>query len=238
MRHGALVEGTGAHADAAAAPAVAAMRPASKECSEEIGRLPPDDFDALVRRRVAARAQQQVWRASAIRAQASQRAGEVRAWPAGRACPLGRLREAWVVHRYGLARVAESGAAAAGPTRPALGRLVRRAIGLYETHAEHRPTGWPTSGAAALCALAAQGRADWLSGDVARLLALAKAMRATALEHDNDRLHRVRERAARRKAPPEARIAFRTLPPRLETAEQRRQRVRDAVLLAGGNPAG
>ncbi len=142
------------------------------------------------------------------------------------------------MHRYGLARVAESGAAAAGPNRPALHRLVRRAIELYEAHAEHRPPGWPTSGAAALCALAARGRADWLAGDVARLLVLAKAMRATALEHDHARLHRARERAARRKAPPEARIAFRTLPPRLETAEQRRQRVRDAVLLAGGNPAG
>ena len=142
------------------------------------------------------------------------------------------------MHRYGLARVAESGAAAAGPNRPALGRLVRRAIGLYESHAEHRPRGWPTSGAAALCALAGQGRADWLAGDVARLLALAKAMGATTYEHDAQRLRRARERAAKRKAPPEARIAFRTLPPRLETAEQRRQRVRDAVLLAGGNPAG
>ncbi len=238
MKQGALVEGTGAHADAAGARAVAATRHASKEPSEEIERLPPGDFDALVRRRVAARAHQQAWRASAIRAQASHRAAEVRAWPAGRTRPLGRLREAWVVNRYGLARVAESGAAAAGPNRPALGRLVRRAIGLYEAHAEHRPPGWPTSGAAALCALAALGRADWLAGDVARLLMLAKGMRATALAHDADRLGRASERAARRATPPETRITFRTRRPRIETAEQRRQQVRDAVLLAGGNPAG
>jgi len=142
------------------------------------------------------------------------------------------------VHRYGLARVAESGAAAAGPTRPALGRLVRRAIELYEAYAECRPPGWPPGGAAALCALAAQGRAHRLAGDVARLLVLAKAMRATALDNDAQRLGRARSRAARRATPPEARIAFRTQRARLETAEQRRQRVRDAVLLSGGNPAG
>jgi hypothetical protein len=177
MENEALVERTGAHADAAAARATVAARPAAKGCSEEIGRLPPGDFDALVLRRVAARERQAAWRASVIRSQASRRAAEVRAWSAGRPCPLGRLREAWVVHRYGLARVAESGAAAAGPTRPALSQLVRRGIALYETHAECRPPAWPTSGAAALCALAAQRRADRLAGDVARLLMLAKAMR-------------------------------------------------------------
>jgi hypothetical protein len=147
------------------------------------------------------------------------------------------LREAWVVHRYGLARVAQCGAAAAGPKRPAVDLLVGRAIALYEAHAEQRPPGWPTGGAAALCVLAAQGRADWLAGDVARLLMLAKAMRATALEHDADRLGRARSRAAKRQAPPKSPIAFRTLRPRFESAEQRRQRVRDAVLLAGANPA-
>ncbi len=141
------------------------------------------------------------------------------------------------MHRYGLARVAESGAAAAGPKRPALDRLIRRAIALYEAHADHRPPGWPTSGAGALCALAAQGRADWLAGDVARLLILARAVRAAALEHDADRLARTRTRAMRRAAPREGRIAFRTLRPRVETAGQRRHRVRDAVLLTGGNPA-
>jgi hypothetical protein len=235
MKNGALIERTGA--DAAGARATVAARPALKERSEETGRVPPGDFDALVLRRVAARERKAAWRASAIRAQASQRAADVTAWPAGRACPLGRLREAWVVHRYGLARVAESGAATAGPTRPPVGQLARRAIALYEAHAEQRPPGWPTNGPAALCALATQRRADWLAGDVARLLTLASAMRATALEHDADRLARARSRAASRRTPPEGRIAFRTLRPRLETAEQRRQRVRDAVLLTGGNPA-
>jgi hypothetical protein len=237
MKHGAFVAGTGAHAEVASARAAVAARPAPNESSEEIGRLPPGDFDALVLRRVAARQRQAAWRTSEIRVQASQRAADVRAWPAGRACPLGRLREAWVVHRYGLARVTDSGAAAAGAKRPAVDRLVRRAIALYEAHAEHRPPGWPTGGAAALCALAAQGHANWLAGDVARLLTLARAMRATALEHDADRLAGARTRAMWRAAPREGRIAFRTLRPRLETAEQRRHRVRDAVLLAGGNPA-
>ena len=140
---------------------------------------------------------------SVVCVQASQRAADVRAWPTGRACPLGRLREAWVVHRYGLARVGESGAAAAGAKRPALERLVRRAIALYEANAEQRPPGWPTSGAAALCVLAAQGRADWLAGDVARLLeplrrALGFGWRAT-YSHvqrlaDAGRLERVHDR--------------------------------------------
>jgi hypothetical protein len=237
MENGALVVGTGAHAGAAGARAVDAARPASKECSEEIGRLSPGDFDALVLERVAARERQAASRASVIRVQASQRAADVRAWPMGRACPLGRLREAWVVHRHGLARVAESGAAAAGPPRAEIGRLVRHAIALYEAHAEHRPPGWPTTGPAALCALATQGHANWLAGDVARLQTLARAMRATALVHDADRLAGARTRAMRRAAPREGRIAFRTLRPRLETAEQRRERVRDAVLLAGGDPA-
>ena len=92
----------------------------------------------------------------------------------GHGCPLGRLREAWVVHRYGLAEVVNAGAAAAGAPRPELTRRVGEAIGLYEAHAEQRPPGWPQSGAAALCVLAAQRRADRLAGDVARLAGLAR----------------------------------------------------------------
>ena len=88
-------------------------------------------------------------------------------------------------------------------------RLVGRAIRLYEAHRASRPPGWPEGGAAALCVLADQARARSLAGDVARLLALAKAMRAVALEHDRDRLRRAQARAARRRRPAPARFAFR-----------------------------
>ena len=43
-----------------------------------------------------------------------------RDWPAGRRCPLGRLREAWVAHRYGLAKVVDAGGALAGAGAPDL----------------------------------------------------------------------------------------------------------------------
>jgi hypothetical protein len=63
-------------------------------------------------------------------------------------------------------------------------------------------------------------------------------MRAVALEHDPARLDRARARAAARITVQPVPWAFwRQGPPRIETAEQRRQRVRDAVLLAGGDPA-
>jgi hypothetical protein len=45
---------------------------------------------------------------------------------------------------------------------------------------------WKRDGAAALCALAAQSRAHTLDGDIARLLVLAKAMRACTLVNDTN----------------------------------------------------
>jgi hypothetical protein len=199
------------------------------ECIEEVAHLSRGDFDALVARLLACRSGSAV-----LQNQLLGRVAEVECWPAGRVCPLGRIREAWVAHRYGLARVAERGAADAGPVPAA---LVGRAIRLYETHRAARPPGWPEGGAAALCVLADQVRARSLAGDVARLLALAKGMRAVALEHDRDRLRRVQARAARRRRPASTRFAFRIAVARVETSEQRRRRVRDAVLLAGGDPA-
>ena len=57
--------------------------------------------------------------------QVAARVAEVLAWPSGRRCPLGRLREAWVAQRYGLAIVVESGTAAAGVVAPGLRRVGR-----------------------------------------------------------------------------------------------------------------
>ncbi|MDA0141183.1 hypothetical protein [Solirubrobacter deserti] len=176
-------------------------------------------------------------RAALLAPQVEARAYEARHWPAGQRCPLGRLREAWVVYRYGLARAIDTGGASAG--RVSVER-VARAVGLYEAFAAHRPPGWPTSGAAALCVLAAIGRADRLAGDVANLQRLALGMRAVAGERDPVRLARACGRAERRRDGRRAQqrsIAFRMAVARAETAERRRRRVRDLVLLAGGNPA-
>ena len=187
-------------------------------------------------RRVAARVQALVARNALLAKQVTARVDAVAGWPRGRRCPLGRLREAWTARRYGLAIVVESGTAAAGFVRPGDVALAARAIELYEAFAAQRPPGWPDSGPGALCALASLRGADRFAGDLARLLGLAKAMRATALEHDP--AHLARARAAARTTPPSTRWAFwRQRPPRLETSEARRQRVRDAVLLADGNPA-
>jgi hypothetical protein len=111
---------------------------------------------------------------------------------------------------------------------------VARVIALYDAFAEQRPPGWPSSGPGALCVLAATGEADVFSGDVARLHGLAKGMRAVALLGDAQRPRRSQARAAARHAP--WRLGRRCTP-RAESAEGRRQRVRDALLLAGRDPA-
>jgi hypothetical protein len=224
-----VVDRTGAHVRRASRPLHESAN--VNGCTEEVARLSVDDVDALVARLLSARARPD----SALRhSHAAARVAEVIRWRVGRVCPLGRLREAWVAWRYGLARVALRGAADAGPVAA---DRVGGAIRLYEAHRGARPPGWPESGAAALCALASQRRAASLVGDVSRLLALAKAMRAIALENDASRLDHARVRADRRRRPATTGFAFRLQGARWETSEQRRQRVRDAVLLAGGNPA-
>jgi hypothetical protein len=66
---------------------------------------------------------------------------------------------------------------------------------------------------------------------------LAKGMRAIALEGDAARVARAAGGARRRTDLPLP-FRFRVSAARWETAEHRRRRVRDAVLLAGGDPAG
>jgi hypothetical protein len=230
--------GTGARGRAEAAPAAPVAATARTAGTEGIESMSPDDFDALVERRLAARRRALAARAELLAPQIAARVREVLAWPVGAVCPLGRLREAWVAHRYGLAMVVQSGTALAGAVRPGLAPAIGRAIRLYEAHADRCPDGWPESGAAALCALAGQRRANVFAGDVARLLVLAKGMRALALLDDRRRVERARSRAAARATPAAGRytLNFRVTP-RIETAEQRRQRVRDAVLLLGRDPA-
>ena len=111
--------------------------PSRTACIERIAPVSLDELDAVVVRRIAEREQRSRWRTAAISAQAAARSAELLAWPVGRVCPLGRLREAWVVQRYGLAMVADSGTAAAGYSSPGLPALVARATALYETSTDN-----------------------------------------------------------------------------------------------------
>jgi len=199
--------------------------------------MPPGEFDALVLRRVAERERQLADRTALRRVHVLRRSHEVVDWPVGRSCPLGRLAEAWVTHRHGPDVAAETGTAAAGRRSPLLAGRAARAVALYEAFADERPPSWPATGPAALCALASQRRAAVLAGDIARLLALAKAMRASALAGSAARLERAAARARRRQHEPRGRVAFRTRTSSWETAEQRRVRLRDQLLLDGADPA-
>ena len=229
--------GTGAHARAVNGGTLTATPPGAEQRIQEIGRIPPDEFEVLVLRRVADRERQLAVRAALRREHVLRRSQEVISWPRGRTCPVGRLAEAWAMHRHGATAVAERGSAAAGPRSPELAGRAAGAIALYERFADQRPPGWPQTGPAALCALASQRRAAVLAGDLARLLALARGMRASALLGSAERLERAAARAQRRGPSEDGGVAFRTGPPRWETAEQRRSRVRDELLLAGGDPA-
>jgi hypothetical protein len=116
-----------------------------------------------IQQRVASRAAASSWRRRHSALQALQRACELVGAVPGRVWPLGRLREAWVVYRYGTQIRDDWIIPDSGPERVgdhAAGDALSRAAALrchgdraYEQHADHRPPGWPRAGAAALCAL-------------------------------------------------------------------------------------
>jgi hypothetical protein len=229
--------GTGAHARATSGGALTPTPSGPEQRGEEIGRLPPDEFEAMVLRRVGEREHQLAVRAAFRCEHVLRRSREVICWPRGCPCPIGRLAEAWATHRHGADVVAKRGAVAAGSRSAELAGRAAHAIALYERFVDERPPGWPQTGPAALCALAAQRRAAVLAGDIARLLGLASGMRASALLGSAERLERAAARAHRRQRSLDPGVPFRTGRPRWETAEQRRVRVRDELLLAGADPA-
>jgi hypothetical protein len=229
-----LAAETGARDRVGSPPTTAAIR--TRTTGTEDGD-PGRDEGSLIER-VARREAADANRRQLQREHAARRAAEVARWPVGRSCPSGRLREAWSTYRHGLSVVADSGSTAAGAPSATILRRLRLAIERYEQHAQHRPAGWPASGPGAVCALATQGMAAVLAGDAARLLILANEMRAVAREHEPARTAQAARRAARSTAPPAGRLAFRHPTARWETDEQRRQRVRRAVLAAGRDPAG
>jgi hypothetical protein len=115
-----------------------------KEGSEGPG--PPSlDVEALLER-VAARQAERAPVLELIASHAQQRALEVSGWGLDRAWPAGRLREAWVVARYGQSAAAESGAGGAPLHGEDYARL-RRAVARYERNRSARPDGFPEGGA-------------------------------------------------------------------------------------------
>jgi hypothetical protein len=191
---------------------------------------------------VAARLVASAWRRTYVARQARERARALLSAPPGERHGLASLREAWIVYRFGTEirpdfttpesgaeRVGDHGHVDAGPRTAGQLERAAAAIAAYERYTEYRPAGWPLSGAGALCALAAQCRAETLDGDIARLACLARDMRATA--------RRARRRAAalRQALPFNSR---RPAGPSIETVEQRRERVRGELLLGGHDPGG
>ena len=241
---------TGAHARALAAAGVQPTSPTA--CTKgKSGVTPATARDDLIEQRVAAHAAASSWSRHTAAVQAWQRARELVSAAPGRIWPPDRLREAWVVYRYGTAirddwltpdsgpeRVGDHGAGDAGTRGRGQQHRAATAIALYELHAEHRPAGWPRAGAAALCVLAALGRADTLEGDIARLLVLAKDMRACIILSDAERRARMARRALARARPMPSPLSFRSSRrARWETIEQRRCRLRDELLLTGDDPS-
>jgi hypothetical protein len=226
-------------------------RPDAHQAGEEAPSAPVLD-ELAIENRVAARLAASAWRRTHVARQARERARALLSAPPGEQHGLASLREAWIVYRFGTEirpdfTTAESGAERVGDhghadagTRTA-GQLERTtaAIAAYERYAEYRPAGWPLSGAGALCALAAQCRAETLDGDIARLACLARDMRATARHRYPGRLERLRRRALRRAAALRQALPFnyrRPGGPSIETAEHRRERVRGELLLGGHDP--
>jgi hypothetical protein len=241
---------TGAHARGL--PAAGVPQASQTDCTENKGCVTSARaHDDLIEQRVTARAAASSWCRHTAAAQALQRAREIASAAPGRSWPPGRLREAWVVYHYGTAirddwltphsgpeRVGDHGAGDAGTRGRGQEDRAARAIALYEQHADHQPPGWPRAGAAALCVLAALGRADTLEGDIARLLVLAKDMRACTIVHDDERRARMTRRAMARAGTTRGRLSFRSPgPARWETIEQRRLRLRDELLFAGEDPS-
>jgi hypothetical protein len=142
-----------------------------------------------------------------IAEQALGRAGVVAGWSLERGWPGGRLREAWVVWRFGAGVAAEWGAGPAGRVDADDLACLRRAVGRYERHAAARPEGFPQGGLAALAQIAAVAaergsRPRVLRFGIRALDQLSRRMRAVATARDPERRERLAARARRRQAPP------------------------------------
>ncbi len=176
------------------------------------------DPEAIVAR-VKVREAQRAVVLDAIAAQATGRAVEVAGWGLERAWPTARLREAWVVARWGARTAADSGAAAAGPLTAEDYRRLRRAVARYERNQSAAPEGYPASGLAAVLHIGTLAGAGELAGGprtlayaVGAIDQLSRRMRAVAPADSARRVDRARERARQRRdpAPRALALTFRT----------------------------
>jgi hypothetical protein len=179
---------------------------------------PALDFDGLLER-VAARQAARAPVLAIIAAQAQQRAFELAGWGLERSWPASRLREAWVVARYGQSAAAQSGAGGAGPLYGDDYARLRRAVARYERNRSARPDGFPASGLGGLLQIGAL--ASETAGPrtvryaIGALDQLSRRMRAHASAESVQRISAAQRRACgRRIEPPASRLAFRLPGPR------------------------
>jgi len=197
------------------------------------------DPQALVAR-VRAREAERREMLEAIGGQASGRAVEVAGWGLERSWPVWRLREAWVVARWGPAVAAESGPAAAGPLYPDDHARLRRAVARYERNRVAVPDGYPARGLGALLHVGALAGSGELAGGprtlryaVGALDQLSRRMRAVATADSAKRAEHARDRAQRRRElePPTRALAlaFRVKWPPWVTTDQHGEPVFDRL---------
>jgi len=184
---------------------------------------------AAVVARVAARETQRRPVLDAIATQATERALEVCGWGLQRAWPVWRLREAWVVARWGAPAAADSGPTRAGPLYPDDYARLRRAVARYQRNHTAAPDGYPATGLGALLHLGTLAGSGALAGGpralryaVGALDQLSRRMRAVATADSATRAQHATDRAHRRREPPPRALglAFRaTWPPWVATDE-------------------
>jgi hypothetical protein len=163
--------------------------------------------EALVAR-VRAREVQRRPVLEAIAGQAVGRALEVAGWGLERSWPVGSLREAWVVARWGALAAADGGPSRAGPLYGDDYARLRRAVARYERDRTAAPDGYPSGGLGALLHLGALVGAGELPGGprtlryaVGALDQLSRRMRAIATADSAARCDSAAERAQRRREP-------------------------------------
>jgi hypothetical protein len=172
------------------------------------------DPEALIAR-VAAREAERWPVLEAIAAQAARRAAEVAEWGLERSWPFARLREAWVVARWGPLAAADAGPSAAGPLYPDDYARLRRAVARYERNRHAAPEGYPPGGLAALLHIGALAGSNQLTGGprtlryaVGALDQLSRRMRALASADSAEHARRAAGRARRRRQPPARALAL------------------------------
>jgi hypothetical protein len=187
------------------------------ESAASVGALAWDP-EALIAR-MRAREAQRAPVIAAIAKHAQARAVEVATWCLDRGWPFSRLREAWVVARYGAKAAADSGSGGAGPLYGEDYARLRRAVARYERNQIAAPDGYPDRGLGALLHIGALAGAGELAHAprtlryaIGALDQLSRRMRAIATADSANRHQSAARRTQRwRNPPPRAyQLTFRT----------------------------